>query len=97
MATTERPTTAPAFDDRFFSARQLSEIFGVNLITIWRWSKRGHLPKPRRLTPGTTRWFGGDLNRHLASLNDKASPQQHKSAKKPKLAKKRREEARTAL
>ena len=35
---------------------ELAERFRVSRITIWRWSAAGRLPKPIRLTPGTTRW-----------------------------------------
>lgn len=33
---------------------------GVSVVTVWRWSKEGRLPKPQR-TGGATTWGVGDL------------------------------------
>lgn len=46
----------------------VAEVCGVSVATVWRWAKDGRLPKPRRLSPGTTRWNVGELRRHFASL-----------------------------
>lgn len=43
------------------SDTQLARYFSVSRATIWRWSKEGRLPKPKKLAPGTTRWRMADI------------------------------------
>lgn len=42
----------------YFSDKQLARRFGVHRTVIWRWVKKGNLPKPVKLSPGCTRWLG---------------------------------------
>lgn len=41
---------------RYISATQLAQRYGVDRSTIWRWAKRGALPRPIRLSDQCTRW-----------------------------------------
>ena len=41
---------------KYISADQLADRYGVNRSTIWRWTKRGLLSKPVRLSDQCTRW-----------------------------------------
>jgi predicted DNA-binding transcriptional regulator AlpA len=34
---------------------------GVSTVTVWRWAKAGHLPKPVKIGPNTTAWQVGAL------------------------------------
>jgi predicted DNA-binding transcriptional regulator AlpA len=43
-------------------------LFGISKATVWRWSKDGRLPKPRKLSPGVTRWNVGEIRAVLKSL-----------------------------
>lgn len=46
----------------YLSVRQVSERFGVNRASIWRWLKTDPtFPKPLSLTPGTSRWRLSEL------------------------------------
>lgn len=36
--------------------RDVAKVLGVTRMTVWRWSKAGTLPKPRKLGANTTRW-----------------------------------------
>ncbi len=45
--------------------RTVARIFGISVPTGWRWSREGRLPKPVKLTAGTTRWRVGDLRKVL--------------------------------
>lgn len=49
-------------DDRYYSARELSDKFGVHIVTIWRWVRLGLLVAPEKVGPNTTRWRGKFLN-----------------------------------
>ena len=50
------------------SATDLSGLVGVSLNTIWRWSKSGRLPAPRKVGLNTTRWNVGEIREALAKL-----------------------------
>lgn len=44
----------------------VAALCGVSRVTVWRWSKSGRLPTPRRLSEGVTGWNVGDLRQVLA-------------------------------
>jgi excisionase family DNA binding protein len=37
------------------NVREVAELFGVNVSTVWRWVQAGHFPTPVRIC-GTTRF-----------------------------------------
>ena len=39
----------------------LAKRYGVHRSTVWRWVRKGLLPKPIRLTPGCTRWNSAEI------------------------------------
>jgi predicted DNA-binding transcriptional regulator AlpA len=41
-------------------------LYGCSGPTVWRRVKDGTIPKPRKLSPGCTRWNVGELRRALA-------------------------------
>jgi predicted DNA-binding transcriptional regulator AlpA len=41
---------------------------GVGIATVWRWSKSGQLPSPRKLGPRVSAWNVGEL-REAAKRN----------------------------
>lgn len=44
----------------------VAALCGVSPVTVWRWSKSGRLPTPRRLSEGVTGWNVGELRHHFA-------------------------------
>jgi predicted DNA-binding transcriptional regulator AlpA len=34
--------------------RQIADLFGVHVVTVWRWAKAGKLGKPVHLSPNVT-------------------------------------------
>ena len=40
----------------FIRVNQLSQILGVAIVTVWRWSAQGRLPKPLKLSERVTVW-----------------------------------------
>jgi predicted DNA-binding transcriptional regulator AlpA len=46
----------------FFSDAQVAKRYGVSRATVWRWVRRGILPKPVSISPGCTRWRGDQLD-----------------------------------
>lgn len=42
-------------------------LFGCSANSVWRWSKSGRLPTPRKLSQRVTAWNVGDLRKALAA------------------------------
>jgi predicted DNA-binding transcriptional regulator AlpA len=55
-------------DCGFIAAHTLAAMLGVSQVTVWRWSKAGKLPAPRKLGANTTRFNVGEVRAALASL-----------------------------
>ena len=53
---------------QYLSATQVAGRYNVSTDTIWRWSRNGDLPRPVKLSPGSTRWRLSDLLVHEESL-----------------------------
>lgn len=41
---------------RFIRPKQLSDLLGVSLVTVWRMRARGDLPPPTRVSRGCVGW-----------------------------------------
>lgn len=41
---------------RFLSVREVAQIYGLGVSTIWRKASAGEFPKPIKTGPGMTRW-----------------------------------------
>jgi prophage regulatory protein len=46
---------------KYLSDKKLAERYDTHRATIWRWVREGKLPKPVKLTSGSTRWSIADL------------------------------------
>ncbi len=55
--------TLPA--SAMLSAADLSDLLRVSLNTVWRWSRSGRLPAPKKIGPNSTRWRAGDVREAL--------------------------------
>ena len=47
--------------------RVVAALHGISTVTVWRWSKDGRLPEPRR-RGGITAWNVGELRRLKAQV-----------------------------
>lgn len=56
----------PAF---YLNANQVADRYGVSTDTVWRWARKGDMPKPVKLSPGSTRWLLSDLTKHEAQFS----------------------------
>ena len=45
----------------YLSDKQLAERYGVARATVWRWIRTSDFPKPRKITPGCSRWPISDV------------------------------------
>ena len=51
----------------------VAALFGCKPVTIWRRSKAGTLPAPRKHSPRITTWTVGELRRALNGASSKAA------------------------
>lgn len=54
-------------DDAYVNIQTVKALFGCSSATVWREVKRGHIPKPYKLSIRTTRWNAGELRQALAA------------------------------
>lgn len=40
----------------YIRAKYLAPLLGIAVVTLWRWSARGHLPPPVKLSDRVTAW-----------------------------------------
>lgn len=45
----------------YLSDKQLAERYQIARVSVWRWIKENHFPKPVKLGPGCTRWRYSDI------------------------------------
>ena len=48
-------------------------LYACSSATVWRAVKDGHIPKPHKLTKGTTSWNVGELRQSLATKNSQGA------------------------
>lgn len=53
-------------DAAFVRVETVAALYSVTPVSIWRWSKAGLIPKPRKLGPQVTAWNVGEIRRALA-------------------------------
>jgi len=46
---------------QYLSDKAIAAKYATSRQTIWRWVREGKLPKPIKLSSGTTRWKESDL------------------------------------
>lgn len=67
-----KQTIPSHFDDLPASAevpaRTLAALLDISEVSVWRWSKIGKLPRPRKLGANTTRFNVGEVREALAKL-----------------------------
>jgi predicted DNA-binding transcriptional regulator AlpA len=52
-------------DSAFVRIRTVCSLVGAGPASVWRWSKSGRLPVPRKLSSGVTGWNVGQLRTFL--------------------------------
>ncbi len=63
------PSKDPTHIAVLLSARQVADLLGVHVRTVWRYSQTGIIPQPIRLGQRTVRWRLSDLRDHLDQLS----------------------------
>ncbi|MFM5237565.1 helix-turn-helix transcriptional regulator [Aeromonas veronii] len=57
--------------DGFVRAATLAKVLGISVVTVWRWSAAGKLPKPVKISGKVTGWPVADVRAWIA---DKRNP-----------------------
>ncbi|MCH9650809.1 MAG: AlpA family phage regulatory protein [Deltaproteobacteria bacterium] len=52
---------------RIVRVNELSERLGVSRVTLWRWERKGLLPRKLRLGPNTVGWLESEIEEWLSS------------------------------
>lgn len=52
--------------------KQAAARLGISLKTLWRWTSRGIVPQPNRITRSTVRWPERVIEEFLAQQEEKA-------------------------
>ncbi|TQE98267.1 MAG: AlpA family phage regulatory protein [Spiribacter salinus] len=48
----------------WLSDKDLATRYGVSRVSIWRWSRSGQFPPPRKLSARITRWSAAEVDAH---------------------------------
>lgn len=57
----------------FSSDKTLAKYFDTSRSTIWHWTRTGKLPKPEKLSTGTTRWSNKAIKEFVQEAGNVAS------------------------
>ena len=68
-STSAAPAATTSMAGPFLNVSRVAERYGVSTDTVWRWSRNGDMPKPFKLSSGSTRWRLRDLIDHEAQLS----------------------------
>lgn len=61
-------TADPTRNVTLLTARQVADLIGVDVRTVWRMAQTGGVPAPVRLSERVVRWRLADLEAHLDRL-----------------------------
>lgn len=59
-------------DKVFLTDIEVAAHYGVHRVTPWTWVKKGILPAPVKISPGTTRWRVKDIEAHDRAAAERA-------------------------
>lgn len=54
-------------DEAYVRLHTVADLFAASPASVWRWSRQGRIPRPRKLGPAVTAWNVGELRRALAN------------------------------
>jgi len=58
----------------FVRVGTLAKVLGIAVVTVWRWSADGKLPKPVKLSERVTAWRAEDIRDWMNIKNNSADP-----------------------
>jgi len=61
MKTKKQETAPPSPQPKSLRPRQVAELLGIGLSTVWVWAKRPDFPRSRKIGPQVTVWDRDEL------------------------------------
>lgn len=65
LAASSISVAAPMDDVKLLTAKEVAELLGVHVRSVWRMAQTGEIPAPIRLGERVVRWRLSDLRDHL--------------------------------
>lgn len=59
---------------KWLSDKKVAERYGIARVTVWRWAREGHLPRPKRIGPKSSRWSLAELDARDEAIDDGTYP-----------------------
>jgi len=53
----------------YIRAKALAPLLGISVVTLWRWSAAGRMPKPVKLSERVTAWRAEDVRMWMNQLD----------------------------
>lgn len=60
--------TKVEFSEELYRAADVAKMFGISVPTVWKWTRLGKLPSPKKLSHRVTVWKKSDLLPALTQL-----------------------------
>lgn len=54
----------------YIRAKALAPLLGISVVTLWRWSASGKIPKPVKLSERVTAWWMEDVRNWMNTRNN---------------------------
>lgn len=54
----------------YIRAKTLAPLLGISVVTLWRWSAAGKIPKPVKLSERVTAWWVEDVRNWMNTRNN---------------------------
>ena len=54
----------------YIRAKALAPLLGISVVTLWRWSASGKIPKPVKLSERVTAWWMEDVRNLMNTRNN---------------------------
>ena len=54
----------------YIRAKTLAPLLGISVVTLWRWSASGKIPKPVKLSERVTAWWMEDVRNWMNTRNN---------------------------
>jgi len=54
--------------DKYIRVKEVAQMLGIGVSTVWLWVKQDKLPQPKRLSPRTTVWRLSDIQNFIEAV-----------------------------
>jgi len=54
--------------DKYIRVKEVAQMLGIGVSTVWLWVKQNRLPQPKRLSSRTTVWRLSDIQNFIETV-----------------------------